>query len=139
MSDASKAAFLQWLQDNDPFLFEVVKKRAGMDGGLGFDWGGLFNTAVGVIKDVAPAVISAQGQKKILDLQIERARQNLPPLDTTNYMPTVKIAADITPENEAAAIRIAQQTANDAAQKMKPYFFGGLALVAYLFFKKGRK
>lgn len=139
MSDASKAAFLQWLQDNDPFIFEVVKKRAGIDGGLGLDWGGLFTTAVNTIKDIAPAVISAQGQKKILDLQIERARQNLPPLDTTNYMPTVKIAADITPENEAAAVRIAQQTANDAAQKMKPYFLAALAAGAYFMIKGRRK
>ena len=142
MSIASKAAFLQWLQDKDPFLFEVIKKRADISsGGLGvtLDWGSLFTTAVNTIKDIAPSVIAAQGQKKILDLQIERAKNNLPPLDASNYMPTVKVAAEITPENEAAAIRIAQQTANDAAQKMKPYFLVALAAGAYFLIKKGRR
>lgn len=142
MSKQSEAQFVEWLRRNDPFLFLVAQKRMELNSGSGLgaiDFGAIFTNVVNTIKDVAPSVIAAQGQKRILDLQIERARNNLPPLDTTNYMPSVKIAAEITPENEAAAIRIAQQTANDAAQKMKPYFFGGLALAAYLFFKKGRR
>lgn len=132
---------MEWLQKNDPFIFEVVKKRADLDSGTGLgalDWGSLFTSAVDTIKNLAPAVISAQGQKKLLDVQIERAKQNLPPLDTSNYMPTVKIAADITPENEEAALRVAQQTINTQVQGMKPYFFGGLALAAFLFFRKRR-
>ena len=141
MSLQSNIAFAKWLQKNDPFLFEVAVKAAELKkaqavGGL-FDfvgdinWSEIGNSVVDTVTKVAPAVVQYKTQAAALKLNMQRAKQGLPPVDTTAYQPTVKIAAEITPENEAAINRIAAQAVNDTGAKLKsylPYALGGVGL-----------
>lgn len=112
----SQQKFLEWLQKRDPFTFNVIVKRHALKQARkgtrlsAIDWSGLFTTAVDTIKNVAPQYLQLKQQKKILDVQIDRAKKNLPPLDATQYSPPVKVEVATSPEGEAAASRIAQST-----------------------------
>lgn len=127
MSTQAKIAFAKWLQENDPFLFEIAKKKAqlqkaGTIDGLGFltniNWGDLAKSAVDTVKNIAPSLVQYKAQSKLLKTQLKRAEQGLPPLNAEQYAPTVKIAPEITPETEAAAARIATESMKGA--------FGGM-------------
>ncbi len=53
--------------------------------------------------NLAPAVFQTWQQKEIMDMQLERARQGLPPLDTTQMAPTIRIQTELSPETTRAA------------------------------------
>lgn len=138
----AKTQFVNWVRKNDPFLYAVAKKRAELvksDELNGIDIGGFFNNLVDTVKSIAPTVITYQGQKKILDVQIQRARNGLPPLDSSQYTPTVKVEAQLTPENERAAQRIAINTVKESAQGMQKYMLIGIAGVLAYVLLKGRR
>ena len=63
-------------------------------------------------------------QKDSMDLNMERAEQGLPPVDTSFAAPVVRTQIDISPE---IAARL-QETGGEAMRKMM--MFGGLALGA---------
>lgn len=56
---------------------------------------GWLDKLIGATKEIAPAYLQFQQQKEIMDMQVQRAKQGLPPLDTSFVAPTVKIQADI--------------------------------------------
>lgn len=126
MSTQAKIAFAKWLQENDPFLFEIAKKKAqlqkaGTIDGLGFltniNWGDLAKSAVDTVKNIAPSLVQYKAQSKVLKTQLKLAEQGLPLLKAEQYdpyAPTVKV----TPETEAAAARIATESMKGA--------FGGM-------------
>lgn len=113
---------IRWLKENDPFLLEVAKQRHAIkENSLNgpFDaFGSFINNVVNTVKEVAPALINLKGQKKILDIQLKRAEQNLPPIKAENYTPTIRVAPTITPETREAAKQIAYDTAKNAGQQM---------------------
>jgi hypothetical protein len=143
MSQQSNIQFAKWLKVNDPFLFEVAvraaelqkEKAAAMNGLFDFvsdvDWGELGKSVVDTVQKVAPTVVQYKAQAAALKTNIARANQGLPPIDMNQYNPTVKIAAEITPENEAAIQRLAEQAMNSTGNKIKemlPYVLGGFGL-----------
>lgn len=143
MNKAQKQ-FVMWVKDNDPFLFAIAQKRMRIANGENLGGfldaaTGIFENVVDTVKNVAPSLIQYRSQKKILDLQLERARQNLPPLDAAAYTPTVKVQAELTPENERAAQRIAINTAKEGIQGMQKYFFLGAAGVLAYVLLRGRR
>lgn len=125
-----------WLKDNDPFLLEVAKQRYALEqsGLAGFT--DFLNNIVETVKNVAPSVVNMQSQKKILDIQLKRAEQNLPPLDTTQYSPVIRVAPEITPQAQAAARNIAVDTMSTGLNKILPFALAGIA--AFFFMKKRR-
>lgn len=132
---------IEWFRKNEPFLFRVAQHIHAMNTRqVGFDWGGLFTSIATTVKDVAPAVAQVYTQKKVIDAQLARAKAGLPPLETTQISPTVKVEAALSPESEAAAKQIAidatRQGVLDFTTQMKPLFFGALALGALLLLKR---
>lgn len=135
---SAKMKFVQWLKENDPALYVVVKKRLEMEkaqnglGNVDEQKPSIWQTITQTIKDVAPTLVQLPFQKKLLDAQMKRAEQGLPPLNVDDYTPTMKIGATITPENEQALTRIAQETAKsgiaESFQKILPFAAGGLLL-----------
>jgi hypothetical protein len=146
MNERAKKQFAVWLKRNDPFLYRVaekrfnlIKRRSGqLSGPLDFLNKDFFSTIADTVKTVAPSIFQIQSQKKILDVQLERARQGLPPLQTSEYAPTIKVAAEITPEMEAAANRVAVQSVREAMPSMERWFFVAIGVGAYLMLKKKR-
>lgn len=136
MSSQSKIAFAKWLQKNDPFLFRVAVARAKQEKAKkanlhgisdmfsGINWADLSKTVVDTVQKTAPSLIQFKTQAKLLKLNMERAKSGLPPVNSSDYAPTVKIAPEITPESEAAINRMAQQAVNTTGQqllKMAPW------------------
>lgn len=132
---------IEWFRKNEPFLFRVAQHIHAMNTQqVGFDWGGLFTSIATTVKDVAPAVAQVYTQKKVIDAQLARAKAGLPPLETSQISPTVKVEAALSPESEVAAKQIAidatRQGVLDFTSQMKPIFFGALALGALLLLRR---
>ena len=86
-----------------------------------FSWAReIFSTA----KEVIPAVFQYRTQEQIMDMNIERARQGLPPIDPGVVAPQVRHIVDVPPEYRP----VVQQ----AGQTMNLILIGGLALGAVL-------
>lgn len=133
--------FLQWFQRNEPALYRVAQKRLQLKEGArvqtvsglaGFSWGGLFSSVVDTVKTAVPAALQYKQQKKIMDMQIKRAEQGLPPANIDDYMPAVKIEPKINENTEQAVTRVAKESiASGAKQLLLPLSlgFGALLLV----------
>ncbi len=82
---------------------------------------------VGAAKDIAPAFIQFKQQKEILDMQVERAKQGLPPLEAAYIAPTVRIQTELSPE----MMTTARAGITEGLQKLAiPLLLvGGVALV----------
>jgi len=98
--------FLTWLQDRFPNLYkdtiELTYKQAAkndaMDG-LGFtfpkiDWSKLTENLV----KVGTAVYTIKAQKDIIDTNLDRVQQGLPPIDPGVLAPVIRTEIDIQPE-----------------------------------------
>lgn len=145
---------IHWLQKNDPFVLrvaeQVVAQRRAQ--GLGSTVAVQGETTpgtssyvqqiVGAIKDVIPAIAGAYTTKKVLNAQLDLARQGLPPLETSQYSPTLGVKIAVSPEGEAAAGRIAQGIVGGAVSKMWPLALlvgGGLLYVLMRPQRRGRR
>lgn len=140
----AQQAYIEWVKQNDPFVYQIALERYKLkQQGLGSTapqptTGGFFSSLIDTVKNVIPAVLSYKQQSKVMNMQIERAKNNLPPIDASAYAPVVKVEAAITPESEAAAKRIAMETVRNGIGDMKPWLFGGMAVMAFLFYKSRR-
>ena len=136
----AKKRFVNWIKQHEPFIYRVARKRALLQqgnalAGLGvIDWGTMFSSVVNTVKDVAPSILQARQQKKIMDMQMKRAEQGLPPANVEDYTPAIKISPQITPETEQAINRVAAQSVGSGLQKLILPI--GLGVGALLFLKK---
>lgn len=139
MAVNSKSMFISWLKDHDPGLYKLAIYRAKLQQGEGLGaWTDIFSSIVNTVKEVAPSVVNMQAQKRILDLQIERARAGQPPADVADYTPAIKISPEISAESEESLKRIAVETVRQGVGDMKNVFFigGGLLLAFFLINRK---
>ncbi len=91
---------------------------------------------VGAAKDIAPAFIQFKQQKEILDMQVERARQGLPPLEAAYIAPTVRIQTELSPE----MMTTARAGITEGLQKLAvPLFLVGGLAVFMMTRRKGRR
>ncbi len=110
--------FVQMIKRTHPRLYAIAKARigeppAGM-GGLGqkivsgeptvtattSTW---FSRLTDTLTTLAPTYLQYQSQKELLEIQLQRAQQGLPPLETTQYAPAVQIGLDPAQTREAIA------------------------------------
>lgn len=92
------AAFLKWMEKSGAprGLMKEVYTRAGLENNglsaMGQDdtrpW---YEKAIDAVKDALPTYIQYKTQNKILDAQLRRAEQGLPPLETAQYAPTMQL------------------------------------------------
>ncbi len=88
---------------------------------------GWLDKVIGAASTIAPAYLQFQQQKEILDMQLERAKQGLPPLETAYLAPTVRIQTELSPE----AMRTAREglTAGIGQLGFPLLVLGGVALM----------
>jgi len=95
--------FLTWMRLNEPRLYRAAASAAGNNSGLAAQdvgqpsGGSWWDSFVGAAKQLVPVAIQARSQKQILDVQLRRAEQGLPPLQTSQIAPTVQVQAGLTP------------------------------------------
>ena len=148
----ARAQFLTWLQNNHPELFDAVVARAstanmaiiaqelsglGVHGGAegvltsvkdsGDAWwqkiaGGL--TAAGTV------YLSLKNQRDAMELNLERAKQGLPPVDAGVTAPVIRTEIDLPPDV------VKQLTAGAGQQVNKLLLFGGAAIIAIMLFMR---
>lgn len=94
---ANQKRFLRWLEAWNPQLHAAAVNAANAvtenDTGLGAlnSWWDSFTDK---ISQLGSKYVQFRTQKEILDAQMERMRQGLPPLETGQYAPTVAIKPD---------------------------------------------
>jgi hypothetical protein len=127
--------FAHWIKGEFPALYADAARRSGF-AGLGQDAKAGVPTTTAVaeqpsalqrfvttITSLAPQYLQYRAQKDLLDVQLDRARQGLPPLRPTDYAPAVQLSVDpamYTPQLDA----------------LKPWLlYGGLALGGFLLFR----
>ncbi len=95
--------FIAWFRQNYPAMSEQVQNRVDNDQSLAASdttqkpesiWGSI----VSGIKDLAPAYLQFKNQKKIMAMQLARAKQGLPPLNVEQLAPTVRVQAGLSPD-----------------------------------------
>lgn len=89
--------FIAWMKNWSPALYrrakakaDAVEAREGALGGLAGWW----ETFTENITEVGGAVLQYKTQKAILEAQLERMRAGLPPLQTSEYAPTIAVKPD---------------------------------------------
>jgi hypothetical protein len=89
--------FVNWLKNWAPQLYARAKAKADAvevdDATLG-QLAGWWETFTENLTEVGGAVLQYKTQKAILDAQLERMRAGLPPLQTSEYAPTVAVKVD---------------------------------------------
>lgn len=94
--------FLSWLQVKQPSVYGLMKVMrkdlltTGPLSGLGdstdpasaTDW---VASVTGFLTQVAPAVIQLKSQQSLINANLERAKQGLPPLDASSVTPGVNL------------------------------------------------
>lgn len=114
--------FVQMMKKTHPRLYALAKQRAGEPpAGLGAlgqkttttaDTAGTwFSRFTDTVTSLAPTYLQYQSQKELLQIQLERARQGLAPLETSQYAPAVQIGLD--PAQTRAAIAAAGTRAGE--------------------------
>lgn len=150
MSEQSKIKYLKWMQRNEPYIFAVGMRRLEMqgDGSMGaINWGSIgsnigkaFSTVANTASNLAPQYLQYKQQKKVMDMQMKRAEQGLPPANVEDYTPAVKLRVDASPETQAAITRTAVTVSERATSKLMPVFLiGGLGIAAAIFLRKKRR
>ena len=89
--------FVNWIKNWAPQLYLRAKAKADAaevnEGTLG-QLAGWWETFTENLTEVGGALLQYKTQKAILDAQLERMRAGLPPLQTSEYAPTVAVRVD---------------------------------------------
>ncbi|MCS6947537.1 MAG: hypothetical protein NZM12_07975, partial [Steroidobacteraceae bacterium] len=82
-----------------------------------WDWSGTAREIPGVLRDLITAVSTADYQRKLMEINLERARRGQPPLDPARYGPGI-------------TVRAAPGTFKQAATSFAPVVLGAVAIGA---------
>jgi hypothetical protein len=105
-ADAAAEKFAKWVSDTFPELYTAAVRRLENTGGagglsrLGQDTAtaaapvSAWDKVINAIQTIAPEYLKAKAQKDLLDVQLDRAKQGLPPLDMSQYAPSVRLGLD---------------------------------------------
>lgn len=102
--NTAQQQFVEWVRVNQPTLYEATIARIGVGESDQKTW---WQSFVGAAKELVPVVVSARSQKRLLDVQMKRAQRGLPPLNTAQIAPTVRVQAGLTPEIKKMIIPVA--------------------------------
>lgn len=127
--------FANWLRIRHPDVYKKAmavsyKGLSGLSASTvapAGDSGGFLNNVTDILKSILPAVAGIYTAKSLIDINISRAKQGLPPIDQSAIAPQVNVG-----------IPPAQLDAITGVGKIA--IFGALGIGAlFLFMKKGRK
>ena len=122
--------FMHWLYVNHPQLYSVGIQTAKNYArnitmrGLGFDWssiGDMFSKVVDTVKGAAPGILQIQQQKKLLDLQIAKAKAGQAPLTAAQYAAYATPAVAASAEAQGQPVNVQPYVLGMPAQKLAGY------------------
>lgn len=134
-----QAKFVDWLKAKDPFLYAVAVKnyqiKTGQLSGLsGFDFSSFLTSVGDAVAKVAPQI----AQVKLLNTQIKRAKEGMPPIDVQSYTSVNPGYSPLTSEGQYAVNYAARTSQGAGLMSFIPWAVGG-ALIFLLVnrYKKG--
>ena len=128
----SRQQFVSWLKREMPKVWALAKARVGEApaglSGLGQNetetW---WQKLTGTVANIGQSVLAYQTQKELLDIQLKRAEQGLPPIETAQYQPTVRVGVD--PETARYAVEYAGETIGEKLGPLLWIIPAGLVLL----------
>lgn len=106
---AARLQFIAWLQENEPELYAEALRRLGI-GSMGQTTAEEKPPLWERITGILTGLYSAKAQADLVETNIKRAEQNLPPIDPVSVAPVVRTQVTMTPEM-AADLKLGTQTA----------------------------
>lgn len=101
--EAAQKKLIAWVQKNYPALYDAAVRRVGTTPpNLGAEESWL-DKITNAFTAIAPEYLRAKAQKDLLEVQLDRARAGLPPLDSTQYAPAVQVSVDPASVRESIA------------------------------------
>lgn len=133
---------INWVKQNDPFLYDVAMKNYQMktgNGGLNgvfdnFDFGKF----VGSLTSAAAKVANEAANIKVLNENIKRAKQGIPPITTASYQPSNPSYAPYTAEGQYAVNYTARSLSPGGFSITSLLPWAAIGLVGFMLVKKAR-
>ena len=127
---AARLQFVDWLKTNLPSLYQeaMAQAKSGNLKSLG-ETPTLWERLATSITNLYGTIEGAKIQKEILSVNLDRAKQGLPPVDASTMAPVVKTQVSVTPEM-AAELR---------AGTNKALMYGGIAAGVVLLLMMSKK
>lgn len=137
----AQLAFIDWLAASYPGLVEAMLEAIAPEavietGTLGAaeesNW---LTQLVGAAQTILPAYLQYEQQAEVLDLQLERMRAGLPPLDSAQFAPSVQVGLDSETIRRMADEAAARAASGAGAALSSPWLWiaiggGALAFIA---------
>ena len=135
MSTKAKLQFLTWVKQTHPALFEQAlqqtRSREDTQAQLGqTDSGGSFWDKLSEnLTKLGTAYLSFKNQKQVMDLNLQRAEQGLPPVDMGATAPVVRTEVSLPPD-------VVSQVTASAKTGLNTMLLVAAAAAAFLFFRR---
>lgn len=107
--NTNQRKYVEFIKAKFPALYaramaEVARQQRVA--GIG-ELSGFLDTFTQAVEKLTPVVVQAKAQKDLLKVQMDRARQNLPPLEASQYAPAMRVevqpSVGLSPMAKAAA------------------------------------
>lgn len=127
--------FINWVKTKHPDLYSKIISRIGNQpqalNGLGKDSGSSwFDSFSTVLNSLGTSVLQYKAQKKLMDMQMQRAQSGLPPLQAAEYAPVIRTQVETGPETRKVI-------ADTGSKIMLPVAIGvGVIALAFLMKKR---
>lgn len=133
----ARMQFLTWVKDNFPDLYNVaiekanVSEQAQMLAGLGQnDQEPWYKKVASTLLAAGTTYLALKAQRDAMKINLARAEQGLPPIDTADIAPVIRTQIDLDPEV------IEKITGTAGVQVNKMLLFGAAAVVAIMLFMR---
>ncbi len=133
----ARMQFLTWVRNEFPDLFNVAVERANVSEqaqmleGLGQDdqvpW---YKKVASTLLAAGTTYLALRAQRDAMKINIARAEQGLPPIDTAGLAPVIRTQIELEPEI------IDKITGSAGVQVNKMLLFGAAAVVAIMLFMR---
>ncbi len=128
---------LEKIKRENPVLFAralaLTRKETGLKqlAGLGASEGESFwDKLSGNLTKLGTTYLTLRNQKEAMEINLERARQGMPPLDIATTAPVVRTQIDLPPD-------VVNRITSEAGTGLnKILLFGGIAVIAVMLIKK---
>jgi hypothetical protein len=128
----ARLQFATWVKQRDPALYAQALARAKQAApadvaglGVASDFWGKFTEG---LTQLATASVALKAQRQVLDTNIQRAQQGLPPIDMSAGAPVIRTQIGVDP---ATAARL-QEGAASGVMRLLPWALGGVAAFMFL-------
>jgi hypothetical protein len=95
----NRRRFLSWMKRANPTAYKAIMRRAGLsvmsaeaDPAASPS---IWDSIVSGAKEILPTLVQARAQKQIFDAQLKRAKRGLPPLQTSEIAPTIRVETGV--------------------------------------------